>query len=75
MVMFFSKKSTPATVVVGGREYPEVTWYKNGSLVHLHALCIILLLSSATNGYDGSMSRWHSTFSDTLYLLILESSC
>ncbi|KAH8811344.1 general substrate transporter [Xylogone sp. PMI_703] len=57
------------TIVVGGQEYPKVTWYKDRALIHLHLLCGILLLSSATNGYDGSMmnglqtlSYWQNTF-------------
>lgn len=50
--------SPPAPpLVLGGREFPRVTWYKDWSLIHLHFICGILLLSSATNGYDGSMSE------------------
>ena len=48
---------TTSLNVVGGQTFPEVTWWKHGSLIHLHCICAILLLSSATNGFDGSMSR------------------
>ncbi|KAL6245286.1 hypothetical protein RBB50_008061 [Rhinocladiella similis] len=63
MVRLFSGSSTPEHLVVGGRQYPQVTWYKNGALIHLHFLCVILLLSSATNGYDGSMMNGLQTLS------------
>ena len=56
MVNLFSQIPKTSTLVVGGQEYPEVKWWKHKSLIHLHFLCAILLLSSATNGYDGSMS-------------------
>lgn len=53
---FFSRYPQSDTLVVGGKEYPQVKWWKHRCLIHLHFLCAILLLSSATNGYDGSMS-------------------
>ncbi|KAH0846416.1 hypothetical protein AYO21_07147 [Fonsecaea monophora] len=69
MVKLFSQIPKSQTLVVGGQEFPEVKWWKHKSLIHLHFLCAILLLSSATNGYDGSMmnglqtlSYWQNTF-------------
>ncbi|EXJ62573.1 hypothetical protein A1O7_03011 [Cladophialophora yegresii CBS 114405] len=69
MVKLFNKVPRTTTLVVGGQEYPEVKWWKHRSLIHLHCLCAILLLSSATNGYDGSMMNglqtldyWQNSF-------------
>jgi hypothetical protein len=56
MVKVFNRIPKTQTLVVGGQEYPEIKWWQHKSLIHLHCLCAILLLSSATNGYDGSMS-------------------
>jgi hypothetical protein len=49
-------KDNREPLVVGGKEFPKVVWYKHSSLVHLHLLVGVLMLSSATNGFDGSMS-------------------
>lgn len=58
MFGFSRKRDTAASpVIVGGKSFEKVTWWKHGSLIHLHCICAILLLSSATNGFDGSMSR------------------
>ncbi|KAK3632016.1 hypothetical protein LTR56_016609 [Elasticomyces elasticus] len=53
--MFGLQSEASQPFIVGGREFPRVTWYRHGSLIRLHLIIGILLLSSATNGYDGSM--------------------
>lgn len=35
--------------------FAEVTWYKDAGLRKLYGLCAIIILSSATTGFDGSM--------------------
>lgn len=35
--------------------FKEVTWYKDAGLRKLYALCVVIILSSATTGFDGSM--------------------
>ncbi|KAK3620639.1 hypothetical protein LTR56_023298 [Elasticomyces elasticus] len=54
--MFGLQSEASQPFIVGGREFPRVTWYRHSSLIRLHLIIGILLLSSATNGYDGSMS-------------------
>ncbi|KAF8551820.1 hexose transporter [Imleria badia] len=48
---------------------PRRTWYNNKRLIILHAWIVLLLITSSTNGYDGSMmnglqtlSQWESAF-------------
>src|SRR3954464_10642269 len=41
--------------VLGGREFPQVTWYKHAGLRRLYFLLATVILVSATNGFDGSM--------------------
>lgn len=41
--------------VIGGREFPQVTWYKEPGLRKLYLLLSTVILVSATNGFDGSM--------------------
>ncbi|KAK5677052.1 hypothetical protein LTS10_010240 [Elasticomyces elasticus] len=53
--MFGLQSEASQPFIVGGREFPRVTWYRHSSLIRLHLIIGILLLSSATNGYDGSM--------------------
>ncbi|KAF2250441.1 hexose transporter protein [Trematosphaeria pertusa] len=40
---------------VCGREFPNVTWYKLPHLRRTYFLLFFVILTSATNGYDGSM--------------------
>lgn len=47
--------ATKATFEVGGREFPRITWYKEKNLRGLYLLLCLAVLTSATNGYDGSM--------------------
>jgi sugar porter (SP) family MFS transporter len=56
--------------VIGGREFPQVTWYKDPQLRKLYAISLILIISQATNGFDGSMMNglqslvyWQNYFS------------
>lgn len=41
--------------IIGGRSFPEVTWYKEPGLRKLYGLLMTVILVSATNGFDGSM--------------------
>ncbi|KAF8137318.1 hexose transporter [Boletus edulis] len=48
---------------------PNRTWYNNRRLITLHAWIVLLLITSSTNGYDGSMvnglqslQQWESAF-------------
>jgi hypothetical protein len=43
------------TFEVGGREFPRVTWYKDSGMRTLYIALMFAVLTSATNGYDGSM--------------------
>ncbi|KAF2095312.1 general substrate transporter [Rhizodiscina lignyota] len=57
------------TFTLGNRSFPAVTWWKEPGLRMLYALLIIPLVTSMTNGYDGSMmnalqtsSQWQEYF-------------
>ncbi|KAG9313567.1 hexose transporter [Chiua virens] len=50
---------------------PNRTWYNNRRLITLHAWIVLLLITSSTNGYDGSMmnglqslAQWESAFNN-----------
>lgn len=43
------------TFVLAGHEFPSVTWYRDPGLRKTYALLIFVIMTSATNGYDGSM--------------------
>ncbi|KAF2096612.1 general substrate transporter [Rhizodiscina lignyota] len=52
------KSNPPEQVQVAQEEAPKlrhVTWYKDPGLRKLYACCIVVCMSSATTGYDGSM--------------------
>jgi hypothetical protein len=36
-------------------KFKEVTWYRDPGLRKLYACCCVVMLASATTGYDGSM--------------------
>lgn len=36
--------------------FAEVTWYKDAGLRKLYALCAVIIMSSATTGFDGYVS-------------------
>lgn len=40
---------------VAGRQFPSVTWYTDPSLRRTYFCLMMVVLTSATNGYDGSM--------------------
>lgn len=50
---FYTKSKN--TFEVGGREFPRVTWYKDSGMRSLYIALMFAVLTSATNGYDGSM--------------------
>jgi len=43
------------TFEVGGKEFPRITWFKEPGIRGLYVLLMLAVLTSATNGYDGSM--------------------
>jgi sugar porter (SP) family MFS transporter len=43
------------TFTIAGREFPAVTWYKDPGLRRTYLVLFLVILTSATNGYDGSM--------------------
>ncbi|KAK9468845.1 lactose permease [Lipomyces arxii] len=45
----------PGTFELAGRYFSNVTWHKDPGLRKLYFLISIVILCSATNGYDGSM--------------------
>jgi len=54
---------------VGGRQFPAVTWYKDPGMRKTYIILMFVVLTSATNGYDGSMMNglqtlpyWESYF-------------
>ncbi|RDW68514.1 MFS sugar transporter-like protein [Coleophoma crateriformis] len=46
---------TKATFELAGQEFPRVTWYKQKGMRGLYIRLLFIVLTSATNGYDGSM--------------------
>ncbi|KAA8894147.1 general substrate transporter [Sphaerosporella brunnea] len=46
---------TKSSNLLGGREFPPVTWFKDPGLRKLYLLLGTVILVSATNGFDGSM--------------------
>ncbi|KIX03380.1 uncharacterized protein Z518_06932 [Rhinocladiella mackenziei CBS 650.93] len=40
---------------LAGRQFPAVTWYKDPALRKTYIVLMFVVLTSATNGYDGSM--------------------
>lgn len=45
----------PGHFKIAGREFPNITWYKRRNLRTLYFCMCFVILTSATNGYDGSM--------------------
>ncbi|MCJ1385226.1 hypothetical protein MMC17_008347 [Xylographa soralifera] len=50
--MDFTHKTT---FELAGREFPRVTWYTNPGMRKTYICLMFVVLTSATNGYDGSM--------------------
>ncbi|KAF7915751.1 uncharacterized protein EAE98_009372 [Botrytis deweyae] len=46
---------TKSTFELAGQEFPRVTWYTQKGMRGLYCCLIFVVLTSATNGYDGSM--------------------
>ncbi|PNS18955.1 High-affinity glucose transporter [Sphaceloma murrayae] len=46
---------TKGTFRLAGREFPRVTWYKDPGMRRNYIVLMFVVLTSATNGYDGSM--------------------
>ncbi|KAK5447832.1 hypothetical protein LTS15_009331 [Exophiala xenobiotica] len=40
---------------LGGRQFPAKTWYRDPALRRTYIILMFVVLTSATNGYDGSM--------------------
>lgn len=56
---------------LAGRQFPAVTWYKDPALRKTYICLMFVVLTSATNGYDGSMMNglqtlpyWQSYFNN-----------
>ncbi|KAI9733121.1 MAG: hypothetical protein M1834_003668 [Cirrosporium novae-zelandiae] len=43
------------TFELAGKRFPRVTWYKNSGMRKTYLRLLFVVLTSATNGYDGSM--------------------
>ncbi|KAF7937715.1 uncharacterized protein EAE97_007511 [Botrytis byssoidea] len=46
---------TKSTFELAGQEFPRVTWYTQKGMRGLYCCLMFVVLTSATNGYDGSM--------------------
>ncbi|KUJ22335.1 MFS sugar transporter-like protein [Mollisia scopiformis] len=60
---------TKTTFELAGKEFPRVTWYRQKGMRGLYICLLFVVLTSATNGYDGSMMnglqalpQWKSSF-------------
>jgi hypothetical protein len=47
--------ASKSTFEVGGQEFPRISWWKERRLRSLYICLMFAVLTSATNGYDGSM--------------------
>jgi sugar porter (SP) family MFS transporter len=47
--------ATNKGVTIGGQHFAPLTWYKERSLIKLYALCVVLILTSVTTGFDATM--------------------
>ena len=45
----------PKTFTLAGREFPRVTWWREPGMRSLYIWLLFAVLTSATNGFDGSM--------------------
>lgn len=48
-------RPTKGTFRLAEREFPEVTWYKDAGLRRTYICLMFVVLTSATNGFDGSL--------------------
>lgn len=49
------ERPTKGTFRLCGREFPEVTWYKDPALRKTYLCLMCVVITAATNGYDGSI--------------------
>ncbi|KAE9366793.1 putative lactose permease [Stipitochalara longipes BDJ] len=47
--------ASKSTFEVGGQEFPRISWWKEPGIRGLYICLMFAVLTSATNGYDGSM--------------------
>lgn len=47
--------ASKATFEVSGKEFPRVTWWKEPGMRSMYICLGFVVLTSATNGYDGSL--------------------
>jgi len=40
---------------IAGQSFPAITWYKDPGLRRTYICLLFVVMTSATNGYDGSM--------------------
>lgn len=55
MSSLYDTTKTPGHFRIAGKEFPEITWWKQKNLRNCYLLLLLAILTSATNGYDGSM--------------------
>jgi MFS family permease len=62
---------TKGTFRLAGREFPEVTWYKDPGLRKNYICLMFVVITAATNGYDGSivnglqtLPQWETYFNN-----------
>jgi hypothetical protein len=48
-------QATKTTFELAGKDFPRVTWYKQKGMRGVYVRLFFVVLTSATNGYDGSM--------------------
>ena len=46
---------TRETFELAGIEFPRISWWKQKGMRQLYICLVFVVLTSATNGYDGSM--------------------
>ncbi|MCJ1442306.1 MAG: hypothetical protein MMC23_002799 [Stictis urceolatum] len=75
-------RASKNTFELAGREFPRVTWYKDPGLRKLYICLMFVVLTSATNGYDGSMvnglqtlPQWQAYFDNPSGSLLGLFSC
>ena len=51
----YESRITPGHFRVAGKEFPNISWWTKKNLRTTYFLLTLAILTSATNGYDGSM--------------------
>lgn len=57
------KRAEQRPTFIGGKAFPLIKWWKYKSLRKLYLLISVLMLTSITNGFDGSMMNGLQTLS------------